>query len=745
VIVVGLIRTLPVGCTEVSDDVSRWLSRIPRWLSSGVAVVAGIGSFVFAVTAVSALLKREVRAALNGLIAAVVTVASAIALSVVWHIQHGVIEQAILHGKNPSTFISDSAFIAFLVASDLVRHSHWARWCVLSGTALLLTGLAIDALTPFALAVAFFGGLSLGWGVRWIFGAASVRPSTDELESWLFEYHQLLVNGLRALEGGHHAHLGGSLDDGTPIELWMANRDTRGLGLARRLWSRFRLRPLVTGHVALGFRSQLEQLALASYLANSADLLCPAVLLLDEMPAETLVLVMSRPSGRQLQKQDGRERAQLLFESLRKLHSAGVAHRDLRADNLLIGERTAGFSSLSAALPGAGELLQRLDVAQLLTTLGGTVGPAIAVETMRSGYRPRDEAAITAILQPIALAPWGWSAMREAQGCVAEIRHELVGKDANLPVVRLERFRWRAVVSAVALTVAAFLLVGQLSKVNLLGALRQTNLGWFAIAILGSTITYFAAAENLAAFVPKTLSPIRGFFVQLSTAFVGIAMPPTVGHVAVNARYLTRQKVDEGSIAAAVALSQIVNVVTTVLLLVAFGLLTGSGISKFKIAPSADLLIGVAAIVAIGGVLLLVPKTRAKFNHHVWPRLRSFWPRFLDALSQPLRLVLGIGANLLLTFGYLVAFIAALRALGAHPAILPAAVVYLAGNTVGSIAPTPGGLGAVEAVLAAGLAAIGIPAHQAIPAVLIFRIATFWLPIPAGWVSFTVLQRRGVL
>jgi len=99
----------------------------------------------------------------------------------------------------------------------------------------------------------------------------------------------------------------------------------------------------------------------------------------------------------------------------------------------------------------------------------------------------------------------------------------------------------------------------------------------------------------------------------------------------------------------------------------------------------------------------------------------------------------------LLTLGYLVAFLGALHALGAHPALLPASIVYLAGNTVGSFAPTPGGLGAIEAVLTAGLTAIGVPAHEAIPAVLIFRIATFWLPIPAGWVSYTVLQRHGTL
>ena len=58
------------------------------------------------------------------------------------------------------------------------------------------------------------------------------------------------------------------------------------------------------------------------------------------------------------------------------------------------------------------------------------------------------------------------------------------------------------------------------------------------------------------AFVPKRLSLIRGFCVQLSTAFIGMAMPPTVGHVAVNARYLHRQDVDEGTIAAAVTMSR---------------------------------------------------------------------------------------------------------------------------------------------------------------------------------------------
>ena len=54
-------------------------------------------------------------------------------------------------------------------------------------------------------------------------------------------------------------------------------------------------------------------------------------------------------------------------------------------------------------------------------------------------------------------------------------------------------------------------------------------------------------------------------------------------------------------------------------------------------------------------------------------------------------------------------------------------------------------VGGVEAVLAAGLTVICIPAHLAVPEVFLFRMSTFWLPIPVGWLCFEVLQRRGVL
>ena len=72
-------------------------------------------------------------------------------------------------------------------------------------------------------------------------------------------------------------------------------------------------------------------------------------------------------------------------------------------------------------------------------------------------------------------------------------------------------------------------------------------------------------------------------------------------------------------------------------------------------------------------------------------------------------------------------------------------MVFLAGNALGSAAPTPGGVGAVEAALTLGLIAVGVPKEVAAPAVLLFRLMTLWLPVLPGWLSFTHLTRKGLL
>ena len=64
-------------------------------------------------------------------------------------------------------------------------------------------------------------------------------------------------------------------------------------------------------------------------------------------------------------------------------------------------------------------------------------------------------------------------------------------------------------------------------------------------------------------------------------------------------------------------------------------------------------------------------------------------------------------------------------------------------DLVASAAPVPGGLGALEAALIAGLSALGMPVGAAASAVLIYRLLTYWLTIPIGWLSLKIAEDRG--
>jgi hypothetical protein len=185
VFILSLIRTLPTGSTELSNDVSRWLRHIPRWLSSGAEVIAALGCIAVVVVAMVALVRNDIRSALNAASGAAVAAVAAILATSIWRSEHGAVTVAVLHHSNPSIFVVDTALVALLVVSDLARRARWTHWYFLSGAGLLLAGVAVDSLTPFAVVIVLFGGLLFGWGLRWALGALSVRPSIPELINWL--------------------------------------------------------------------------------------------------------------------------------------------------------------------------------------------------------------------------------------------------------------------------------------------------------------------------------------------------------------------------------------------------------------------------------------------------------------------------------------------------------------------------------------------------------------------------------
>ena len=85
------------------------------------------------------------------------------------------------------------------------------------------------------------------------------------------------------------------------------------------------------------------------------------------------------------------------------------------------------------------------------------------------------------------------------------------------------------------------------------------------------------------------------------------------------------------------------------------------------------------------------------------------------------------------------------EAFGGGTTFVTVTVVTMIGGTLASAAPTPGGVGAVEAALIGGLAAFGLPATIAVPSVLMYRVLTCWLPVFLGWPTLHWLGKKDLI
>jgi uncharacterized protein (TIRG00374 family) len=120
--------------------------------------------------------------------------------------------------------------------------------------------------------------------------------------------------------------------------------------------------------------------------------------------------------------------------------------------------------------------------------------------------------------------------------------------------------------------------------------------------------------------------------------------------------------------------------------------------------------------------------------------LRRVAEQLRTLMSQPKVLLRATGwaaANWILDMGALAVF---LYAFGARPPIVGLVVAYGVAYVLAAIPITPGGLGVVEATLTAVLVGFGVPRGQALVGVVSYRVANFWLPIPAGAAAYLALK-----
>ena len=537
---------------------------------------------------------------------------------------------------------------------------------------------------------------------------------------------------------------------GERLDAIVLDEDRQVIGLLSQLWTALRLRG-VGRRSATNLQQAAERAALMTYAARAAGVNTPELHGVAEGPGSIVLLGEhihgAVPLNDLPREQITSELMVAAWQQLRKAHAAGLSHRNITGETLLV--TPAGEVWLSEWQQGeiaSSVLTQRIDLFQLLAVFTFSVGVDAAVDAASQVLGPEELSTLPALVQRVVLPPEVQLRAREDRQVLRDLRVKLAEFIAEGPEVvepmKLTRFTARTAITTLVALGAAWVLLTTLNFQEIVEMMASANPWWLAAAFVASWLTFFGAALALGAFSPVKLGLWRTTLVQVAASIISLIVPAGVGPAAFNLRFMQRRQVDTPMAVTTVALLQIAQFVTTILLLIGLALFTGRS-GALNNLPSGTILVVITVVVTAVGVTVSIPTFRRWLMRKIGPTLRQVWPRLLWVVSQPARLTFGVIGNLLVTSGYLLAFGLTAKAFGVHLSATTVALVYLTGNTVGAAVPTPGGIGAVEGALSTGLRAAGIATAAALSISVVFRVLTFWARVPVGWLAWRFLQRKG--
>jgi uncharacterized membrane protein YbhN (UPF0104 family) len=459
-----------------------------------------------------------------------------------------------------------------------------------------------------------------------------------------------------------------------------------------------------------------------------------------------------------------------LWRSVSLLRKHRLAHRQLRTDNIILDDQDqAWLIGLGLAELGATDNRLDIDVVELMVSLAAKIGPDRAVSSAITALGAPAVEAAEGYVQPLAVSGVTrakvrrYDQARSASSASGRAKSALkpggrpdllrdvrrtVASATGTPPVKLEplsRFTWKRTLGLLGAFVIIYVLLPQLSNAGAaIRALQNANWWWVLAASPAIFVAIvFATLLQLGA-IPAELPFRPTYFVEFGGSFLNKVTPNGVGGMALSFRYLQKAGVASGSATASVGLQQIVSIAANLVLVTAFFAATGRKTPvHFSLAGHEWVFIAVAALLAGLGLLALTPPGRRFFHDKIWGFLRAAGATIAEVGKSPRHVTLTLGGAVGWPLVEVVAFALCVHAVGGTLPFVEVAAVYLGGNLLASAAPTPGGLGAIEAALTAGLSGLGVPAGAAASAVLIFRLLTFWLSIPVGWLALRVAERRG--
>jgi len=649
--------------------------------------------------------------------------------------------------------LAGAAAVTVAVSAWLSRPWRRAAWIMLfaAGVALLV----VSAMPPADLVLALAAGITVGAAILVAFGAPDRRMGPDGIAAALRSAGLPVRSVLPAsVETKGSRPFVAVTDDGQWLFIKAIGADQRDADVLYRAYRFTRLRDVGDTWPTVSVIQAAEHQALAGIVAERAGVRVPRVERVVKAADGTALLVMERADGRSLQQVPAAEISDELLRGVwaevDKLHRAGIAHRALRAANVMVdGARRPRLTDFSFSDLAATQRQRDLDVAELVASLSLLVGADRAGSSAAAVIGGQGVAAAVPLLQPLALSAATRRAIGRRDGVLAKARlaAAAAGGVSDQPMARLQRVRPRTLLAIAAAAGAFYLVLPKLAQVGSgWQALQSAQWAWLPAVIAASALTYLASAVALIGSVPIWLPVWPTVLAQAASSFINRVSPANIGGMALNARFLQKSGVPPAAGVAAVGVNSLVGALVHVVMLVTFAAAAGHALAHaFKLPSASKLLLILALAAALAGIVLATRKGRRFARTRLLKGALSASASLRSAAASPARLTLLLGGSSLVTLAYIGGLAASVEAFGGGVGLTALAVVYLGASAIAAASPTPGGLGAIETALIAGLTGVGLSSGAAVSAVLTYRLSTYWLPVIPGWLSLRLLQRRDYL
>ncbi|MBA2279491.1 flippase-like domain-containing protein [Candidatus Saccharibacteria bacterium] len=511
----------------------------------------------------------------------------------------------------------------------------------------------------------------------------------------------------------------------------------------------FRFKNLQAEEPFISSRRNIEMESLATLWARNAGVRVPVIVDLVKVRSSWM-LIQEKIEATSLSSHGKLLQKSLVdaWSQVNLMHESNMAHRDLRAANLMIDKQGQawiidfGFAEVSPR-----KQRQHMDIAELLMSMSLVVGVERTVDAAMEVVDPERMTRVLPYLKREVFSGATAKSLKSHKSLLEDLKTEIKDRlaiEEDLDDADIIRINRRKVFNVVLVGVLLYVIIPQFNLFRgALGSLSSLNAAWLVPILISSAVTYILAAIVFVILSSVPLQVIQTTIAQLAASFMSKIIPGGVGSASLNARYLYRAGNDRADSAAILAAGNVIGFAMFIVPLSIFLLFKGESISSV-IAINITLRQAVIAVILLLVAIFILAMNK-KIKRKVVSAVSSFATSIREFTNSPFEVALACASALAFSLAYVVCLYACFKAFGLNLGFAEAVLVYASAVIAKSVVPTPGGLGPLEIAMVSAMLGLGTAKPEALSVVVLYRLATFWLPIPFSLIAYQYMSRKRLI